>query len=97
MTKQLELYLSTDGKHTIRVYAEDEAEFDKLVAKAKGIYKNIVEEFGMKGQKKAEKPKATEKEHTHVVEFKIAGEKAKYPGRKYKICKGCGKFLGWVK
>ena len=97
MAKQLELYLSTDGKHTIRVYAEDEKEFDLLVAKAKGIYENIVKEYGLKGEKKKEVKKENEQECKHEIEYRIAGERSKFPGRKYKVCKKCGKFLGWVK
>lgn len=45
---ELEVFLSTDGKHTVRMKAETEEGRDKGIPYAKVLYKKILEEFGTK-------------------------------------------------
>ena len=44
----IELYLSTDGKHTVHVSAETPEELTKLVPAAKTLYQTVLSEFGSK-------------------------------------------------
>ena len=44
----IELYLSTDGKHTVHVSAETPEELTKLVPAAKTLYQTVHAEFGGK-------------------------------------------------
>ena len=44
----IELFLSTDGKHTVHVTANTPEEMATLAPKAKALYKKVLEEFGTK-------------------------------------------------
>lgn len=44
----LELFLSSDGKHTVRIETKTEAERNIAIPYAKVLYKKIIEEFGTK-------------------------------------------------
>jgi hypothetical protein len=44
----LELYLSTDGKHTVHASAQTPEEMAKLAPIAKALYRRVLEEFGTK-------------------------------------------------
>lgn len=44
----IEVYLSTDGKHTVHIQAEDKDEMDKLLPYAKAVYQKIIESLGSK-------------------------------------------------
>ena len=44
----LELYLSTDGKHTVHAAAQTPEEMAKLAPVAKALYQKVLEEFGTK-------------------------------------------------
>ncbi|MDD5415923.1 MAG: hypothetical protein PHE48_02865 [Candidatus Daviesbacteria bacterium] len=46
----IELYLSTDGKHTIHLQTVSQEEMDKLFPYAKQLYQKIVDELGTKAQ-----------------------------------------------
>jgi len=46
----IELFLSTDGKHTVHVSAETPKEMASLAPKAKELYKKVITEFGTKVQ-----------------------------------------------
>jgi len=46
----IELFLSTDGKHTVHVSAQTPEEMAKLAPKAKELYHNLLSEFGTKAQ-----------------------------------------------
>lgn len=46
----IELFLSTDGKHTVHVSANNPGEMSKLAPKAKALYRKVLEEFGTKAQ-----------------------------------------------
>ena len=46
----IELFLSTDGKHTVHVTANTPEEMATLAPKAKALYKKVLEEFGTKAQ-----------------------------------------------
>ena len=46
----IELFLSTDGKHTVHASAQTPEEMAKLAPVAKALYKRVLEEFGTKAQ-----------------------------------------------
>ena len=46
----MELYLSSDGKHTVHVSAEDVDEMVKLLPQAKMIYEAVVRAYGSKAR-----------------------------------------------
>ena len=46
----IELFLSTDGKHTVHVSAETPEELAKVAPKAKALYQKVLSEFGGKVQ-----------------------------------------------
>ncbi len=46
----IELYLSSDGKHTVHVSADTPEQLRDLVPVAKVLYREVVGEFGGKGQ-----------------------------------------------
>lgn len=46
----IELYLSTDGKHTVHVTAETPAEMASLVPEAKALYQDVLRTYGTKPQ-----------------------------------------------
>lgn len=50
MNLLIELYLSTDGKHTIHIQSVSQEEMDKLFPYAKELYQKIVDELGTKAQ-----------------------------------------------
>ena len=47
----IELYLSSDGKHTVHVSANTPAELATLTPTAKALYQKVIAEFGMKENK----------------------------------------------
>jgi hypothetical protein len=46
----IELFLSTDGKHTVHVAAETPEALAKLIPAAKALYQQVLGEYGAKGQ-----------------------------------------------
>jgi hypothetical protein len=46
----IELYLSSDGKHTVHVSAETPAQMNELAPYARALYHKILQEFGTKPQ-----------------------------------------------
>jgi hypothetical protein len=46
----IELFLSSDGKHTVHVSAETPEELTDLAPKAKALYEKIIESYGNKAQ-----------------------------------------------
>jgi hypothetical protein len=46
----IELYLSSDGKHTVHVSAETPEELAELAPKAKALYEKIIASYGNKAQ-----------------------------------------------
>lgn len=46
----IELFLSTDGKHTVHVAAQTPEEMAKLAPVAKALYRRVLAEFGTKAQ-----------------------------------------------
>jgi hypothetical protein len=46
----IELFLSTDGKHTVHAAAETPEEMAELAPIAKALYQTVLEEFGTKAQ-----------------------------------------------
>jgi hypothetical protein len=46
----IEIYLSSDGKHTVHLSADDSVELDRLVPYATSLYEDILAQFGTKAQ-----------------------------------------------
>ena|SRR5450759_4893927 len=46
----IDLYLSSDGKHTVHVAAESPEELDKLTPAAKALYEAVIKAYGNKAQ-----------------------------------------------
>jgi hypothetical protein len=46
----IELFLSSDGKHTVHVSAETPEELAELVPKAQALYEKIIQSYGNKAQ-----------------------------------------------
>jgi hypothetical protein len=46
----IELYLSSDGKHTVHVAAETTAQMDTLAPYAKALYADVLKQYGTKPQ-----------------------------------------------
>lgn len=98
---RFELYLSTDGKHTVHMTAEDPEVVKEAVAKAMNMYDYVVSRYGTKqaqavreyGNGKKETVSPEDCKHINVA-FKQS-KTEKNPGRWFKTCKDCGKFLGW--
>ena len=97
---EFEMYLSTDGKHTVHVKADTRKGRTQAIAYAMKNYDFILTRYGTKqGQAVKEygngKPKvsSTDCKHTNI---KFAQSKTEAnPGRWFQSCKDCGKFLGW--
>ena len=97
----LELFLSTDGKHTVHVTVDAPEARREAVKKAMEFYDYVVARFGTKqaqavreyGKNGEQKPDQKTCKHVNV---KFAQSKTeKNPGRWFKGCKDCGAFLGW--
>jgi len=98
---EFELFLSTDGKHTVHIKADTKEGRKKALAVATETYDYIKTRYGTKqGQAVREyskngesKPDQSTCSHENI---KFAQSKTeKNPGRWFKSCKDCGKFLGW--
>ena len=96
---ELELYLSTDGKHTVHFKVNDPKSRHEAVKKATELYDYILRRYGTK-QAQAVK----EYGNGHAVDPKICkhinvgfnqSKTEKNPGRWFKSCKDCKEFLGW--
>ena len=46
----IELYLSSDGKHTVHVSAETPAQMNELAPYARGLYERVLQQYGTKPQ-----------------------------------------------
>lgn len=46
----IELYLSSDGKHTVHVSAETPAQMNALASYAQGLYERVLQQYGTKPQ-----------------------------------------------
>jgi hypothetical protein len=103
-----ELFLSTDGKHTVRVSADTPEGCKKAYEVAVQTYEQILKKYGTKQQqeklekekvkefdKMAEKEKQESCGHQNKKVFEV--KQGKNAGRKFVKCLDCGKFLGWAK
>ena len=96
----LELFMSTDGKHTVHVTVENPEARKEAVQKGMEMYDYVVTRYGTKQAQAVReygngerKPSQETCKHTNI---KFAQSKTeKNPGRWFKACKDCGKFLGW--
>ena len=99
----LELFISTDGKHTVHVTTDDPNSRREAVAKAMEIYDYLKARYGTKQAQAVKEYRNGNFEkggvnqetcpHTNVA-FKQSRTE-KNPGRWFKSCRDCGKFLGW--
>ncbi|MSP12830.1 MAG: hypothetical protein EXR62_07720 [Chloroflexi bacterium] len=64
----IELYLSSDGKHTVHVSADTPAELAKLTPTAKALYQKVIAEFGTKQNKRQAAGKPAGNGHAQVEE-----------------------------
>lgn len=62
----IELYLSSDGKHTVHVSADTPEQLRDLVPAAKVLYREVVGEFGGKAQVLPEATSSPSNGHTTV-------------------------------
>ena len=46
----IELFLSSDGKHTVHISAETPEEFARLAPQAQALYEKVLERYGTKAQ-----------------------------------------------
>jgi hypothetical protein len=46
----MELFLSSDGKHTVHVAAQSAQEMEQLLPNAKAVYEAVVREYGTKAE-----------------------------------------------
>jgi hypothetical protein len=46
----IELFLSSDGKHTVHVSADDAEQMNKLTPYARALYERVLKQFGTKAQ-----------------------------------------------
>jgi hypothetical protein len=101
-----ELFLSTDGKHTVRVSSDTPEGSKKAYEVAVSIYEQVLERYGTKQQqmstqekKVREFDKMIEKERQencgHINKKVLQVKQGKNAGRNFIKCLDCGKFLGW--
>jgi len=97
-----EVWLSTDGKHTIHCTADTPEGRREAMRVATENYNYILARFGTKqGQavkeySKENGTKEVNQETCQHTQVKFAQSKTeKNPGRWFKSCVTCGKFLGW--
>jgi hypothetical protein len=62
----IELYLSSDGKHTVHVSADTPEQLRDLVPAAKVLYREVIGEFGGKAQPLSEATPSTSNGHATV-------------------------------
>lgn len=62
----IELYLSSDGKHTVHVSADSPEQLRDLVPTAKVLYREVIAEFGTKGPALPEATPETSNGHATV-------------------------------
>ena len=99
---EFELWLSTDGKNTVKVKAFTSEGKRKALKVATDTYDYIVARYGtkpkmwgdvMKKNGEPAKPDKSTCKHANVAYKESKTEKN--PGRWFKTCKDCGSFLGW--
>ena len=99
---ELEMFLSTDGKHTVHVIVKNPNARRTAVKKAMEMYDYIEARYGTKQAQsvreyaKEANGKTISQENCQHTQMKFAESKTeKNPGRWFKSCISCGKFLGW--
>lgn len=96
---EVEMFLSTDGKHTVRVKVVDPASRREAIEKATGLYDYIKERYGTKQAQAVREYKEqivdpATCEHLSVGFFQVKKE-GPNQGKWFKSCKICKKFLGF--
>lgn len=101
----LEVFMSTDGKHTVHVTTDDPTSRHEAVKKAMEMYDYVLARYGTKqaqavkeygNGKTAEAPKVDQGSCSHVnVQFYQVKKEGPNTGKWFKSCKDCKKFMGW--
>ena len=102
---ELEMFLSTDGKHTVHIKVSDPAARHEAVQKAMEMYDFVLARYGTKQAQAVKeyanghtaepaKPDQAACLHQH---FKFMQVKKEGPntGKWFKTCVDCGKFMSW--
>lgn len=96
-----EVFLSTDGKHTVHVTADDEKGKRKALRVATDTFDYLLSRYGTKqGQAVKEYSKdakqINQEDCNHVNrKFLQVKKEGKNQGRWFSTCPDCKKFLGW--
>jgi len=105
---KLSLFLSSDGKHTVNVEVIKPESRREAVEKAVEVYDFIIKKYGTKqaqavkeygnGQstmQKYDNDQAKQDACSHTNIKFVQSKTEKNPGKWFKSCIDCGKFLGW--
>lgn len=100
---ELEIYLSTDGKNTVHIKTNNPLARRNAIVKALETYEYLRTRFGTKqaqavkeyGKERPEDDKAKQENCLHKEVVFKQSQTPKNPGRWFKQCKTCNKFLGW--
>lgn len=104
MGYELEIWLSTDGKHTVRTLLHDTTKAKEAIQKQCELYDYLLRRYGTKqaqAVKEYAKPQSEVKkiiadECTHDETKRVQSHSDKNPGKWFKKCVKCNAFLGWV-
>ena len=103
-----ELFMSSDGKHTVHVTVKDQKARKEAIATAMNAYDYVLARYGTKqaqavkeygngrsGMQRFDDDKAKQDACKHINVKFVQSKTEKNPGRWFKSCKDCGSFLGW--
>jgi hypothetical protein len=100
-----EVWLSTDGKHSVHCVADTPEGRREAMRVATQEYDYILERYGTKQAQAVKeygkgngdaKPEQVNQDTCKHINVRFAQSKTeKNPGRWFKSCADCGKFLGW--
>lgn len=100
---EFECWLSTDGKHTVRIKAMTKEGRDTGLLYAKKAFDRIMTIYGTKQAQavkeyssKTPVKQVSAEECNHPETMKMQSKSQKNPGRWFYTCKNCHVFLGWV-
>ena len=107
---KIELWLSTDGKHTVKLETNelDNTKRKTAIAKTMDLYDFVLARYGTKqaqavkeygngksGMQTYDDDKAKQDACKHLNIKFLQSKTEKNPGRWFKQCADCKKFLGW--
>lgn len=100
---EFEMWLSTDGKNSVRVSTNNPKARKQAMLKAVEAYEYLRTRYGTKQEQNVKTYSKDEKQKAEIdkstcshTEVKFAQAKTeKNRGRWFKVCKRCNDFLGW--